>query len=425
MPISGRNGQSGDIRDIGLADEGKLRIDWADAAMPVLRQIRERFEREKPLDGMRIGACLHVTTETANLIRTLQAGGAEVLLCASNPLSTQDDAAASLTKHFGAAVFAVNGEDSGTYYAHIRAVLDAEPQMTIDDGADLVAALHSERPEQLKSVKGGMEETTTGVIRLRSLAAEGKLGYPIFAVNDALTKHMFDNRYGSGQSTMDGVLRATNRLIAGKTVVVCGYGWCGRGVAERARGLGGHVIVTEVDPLRALEAALDGYRVMPMDDAAAEGDLFVTVTGGKHALTTRHFEKMKDGAMVANSGHFDIEIDIPGLEALSRSSRLARPHVQEYSMADGRRICLLGEGRLINLVAAEGHSASVMDMSFANQALAAEHLAKSEPLEPAVYPVPPEIDARIAELKLSALGIEIDTLSGEQAEYLASWTIGT
>lgn len=417
---------SGDIRDIGLADEGRRRIEWAEAAMPVLRQIRERFKKEKPLQGKRIAACLHVTTETANLIRTLQAGGAEVALCASNPLSTQDDAAASMTKHFGTAVYAINGEDNDTYYAHIHAALDTQPHITIDDGADLVAALHSERPEQLKTITAGMEETTTGVIRLRSMAADGALGYPIIAVNDALTKHMFDNRYGSGQSTLDGAVRATNRLIAGMKVVVSGYGWCGRGVAERARGLGAQVIVTEVNPLRALEAALDGYRVLPMDDAAAEGDLFITVTGGMHALTKRHFEKMKDGAMVANSGHFDIEIDIPSLEAMSSGSRIARPHVQEYTLKDGRRICLLGEGRLINLVAAEGHPASVMDMSFANQALAAEHLMNgTEPLKPGVYPVPPEIDEQIARLKLNALGIEIDALSDEQSTYLSSWTIGT
>lgn len=415
-----------DIRDAKLAPQGKQRILWADRHMPVLRKIRERFEREKPLDGMTLGACLHVTTETANLVRTLGAGGARVLLCASNPLSTQDDAASSLVQDFGAEVFAINGEDTKTYYDHIRSVLSPGCQITMDDGADLVSTLHSELTDLMGSVVGGTEETTTGVIRLRSMERDGVLRYPIVAVNDAMTKHLFDNRYGTGQSTVDGIVRATNLLIAGSTVVVAGYGWCGRGVAMRARGMGGQVIVTEVDPLRGLEATMDGFRVMPMEKAAPQGDVFVTVTGDKSVLRKEHFEQMKDGAIVANSGHFDVEIDIPALEAMSDGRETVRTSVEKFSLRDGRSIFLLAQGRLVNLSAAEGHPAAVMDMSFANQALCSEYMAKNHSsFEKKVYTVPHEIDSQVARLKLETLGVRIDTLSPEQERYLASWSEGT
>lgn len=415
-----------DVRTIELAGEGKRRIEWADRSMPVLRQIRERFERERPLDGIRLGACLHVTTETANLARTLRAGGAQVLLCASNPLSTQDDVAASLVSDYGIPTFAIKGEDNDTYYRHINAVLDGKPQITMDDGADLVSVLHSERKDLLTHVIGGTEETTTGVIRLRSMATQGVLRYPIIAVNDAQTKHFFDNRYGTGQSTLDGIIRATNFLIAGMAVVVAGYGWCGRGVASRARGLGAQVIVTEVDPVRALEAAMDGFRVLPMSKAVAEADLIVTLTGNLHVLRREHFLAMKDGATIANSGHFNVEINLPELKELSVSVREARPFVDEYTLQGGQRVCVLGEGRLINLAAAEGHPASVMDMSFANQALCAEYMVQhATDLSPTVHSVPAEIDAMIARLKLAGMGLEIDQLTDEQSEYLDSWTMGT
>ncbi len=414
------------VKDLQLADDGKLRIEWADRDMPVLRMIRERFEREKPLAGRRIAACLHVTTETANLMRTLKAGGAEVVLTASNPLSTQDDVAAALVKHYDIPVFAIKGEDTETYYSHLRAALDLAPHITMDDGADLVSTLHKERRDLLPNIIGGTEETTTGVIRLRAMAEDGALAYPVIAVNDALTKHLFDNRYGTGQSTIDGLLRATNILLAGRTVVVAGYGWCGRGVAMRAAGMGAQVIVTEVDPLKALEAAMDGYRVMPMADAAREGDVFITVTGDLHVIDRPHFEVMKDGAMVANSGHFNVEINIPALEELAVRKRRVRPFVDEYTLADGRRIYLLAEGRLLNLAAAEGHPASVMDMSFANQALSAEYLVQhGAELQPRVYSVPREIDLNIARLKLDAMGVRIDSLTEEQERYLHSWEEGT
>jgi adenosylhomocysteinase len=415
-----------DVADLALADAGQVRIEWADRHMPVLASIRERFAREKPLEGIQLGLCLHVTTETANLVRTLTAGGADVAICASNPLSTQDDVAAALVDRHGAEVYAIKGEDDETYYKHINAVCDKRPQITMDDGADVIGVLHSERTEQLSEVLGGTEETTTGVIRLHALEREGKLGFPIIAVNDSATKHFFDNRYGTGQSTLDGVIRATNILIAGKRVVVVGYGWCGRGVALRAKGHGAHVIVCEVDPLRALEAVMDGYEVMPAIDAAREGDIFITVTGDMHALGGRHFGVMKSGAIVANSGHFNVEIDIPALEEMSVARREARPFVEEFELGDGRLIFLLGEGRLINLAAAEGHPAAVMDMSFANQALAAEHLAKhASELERKVQVLPPEIDQDIAKLKLETMGIAIDELTAEQAKYLSSWDQGT
>jgi adenosylhomocysteinase len=414
------------VKDLSLADKGLRLIEWAEMDMPVLRQIRERFAVEKPLKGVRIGACLHVTSETANLVRTLKEGGAEVYLCASNPLSTKDEVAAALVKHFEVPVFAIKGEDRDTYYKHIKAVLDAKPHITIDDGADLVSTLHKERPEQAAEIIGGTEETTTGVIRLRALATEGKLLYPIIAVNDALTKHLFDNRYGTGQSTIDGILRATNRLLAGSYFVVCGYGWCGKGLAMRARGMGARVIVTEVDPLKALEAVMDGYLVMPMDEAAKLGDFFVTVTGNKSVIRREHFLKMKDGAIVANSGHFDVEIDIQALRELTKSVRTIRPEVEEYTLQDGRRIYLLAQGRLVNLACAEGHPSAVMDMSFANQALSVEYLIKNKgKLERKVYPVPPEIDRMVARLKLSSMGIKIDELTPEQERYLSSWEEGT
>ena len=415
-----------DVKDLTLAEGGRRRIEWAERDMPVLRSIRERFEREKPLQGVRIAACLHVTTETANLMRTLAAGGADVVLTASNPLSTQDDVAASLVTHFEIPVFAIKGEDNVTYYKHIHAALDHKPHITMDDGADLVSTLHKDRRDLLENVIGGTEETTTGVIRLRAMAADGALAYPVIAVNDAMTKHFFDNRYGTGQSTWDGIIRATNILLAGRTVVVAGYGWCGRGVAMRAKGMGANVIVTEVDPLKALEAVMDGYRVMPMSEAAKEGDVFVTLTGDIHVLDRHHFEAMKDGAILANSGHFNVEINIPALEEMAVEKRRVRPFVDEYRLPDGRRLYLLGEGRLINLAAAEGHPASVMDMSFANQALSVEYLLKhGKELERKVYAVPEPIDREIARLKLEAMGIRIDTLTPEQEEYLHSWEHGT
>ena len=416
----------GDVRDFSLADEGGRRIDWSAREMPVLRQIRQRFAEEKPLNGLRISACLHVTSETANLALALRDGGAEVTLCASNPLSTQDDVAAALVSEYGIATYAINGEDTDTYYRHISSALDHRPNVTLDDGADLVATLHGSRTELLEDVVGGSEETTTGVIRLRSLADAGKLKYPIIAVNDADTKHFFDNRYGTGQSTLDGITRATNVLWAGKRVVICGYGWCGRGVALRARGMGAHTIVTEVDPIRALEAAMDGHQVMTMLQAAEIGDIFITLTGGLSAIGRDHLAAMKDGAIIANSGHFNVEIDINALEEMSERKRSARPFVDEYVTGDGRRLYLLGEGRLINLVAAEGHPSAVMDMSFANQALSVEYLArKAHTLAPDVYPVPRDIDEQVGRLKLDSMGITIDSLTPEQQEYLASWESGT
>ncbi len=415
-----------DIADESLAPQGKLRIEWAEQQMPVLRQIRERFEKEKPLEGERIGACLHVTTETANLMRTLAAGGAQVAVCASNPLSTQDNVAASLVADYGVPVFAICGEDRDTYYEHLNAVLDMQPTITMDDGADLISTLHSDRSELIAEIKGGSEETTTGVIRLRSMAAVGELRYPIISVNDAMTKHLFDNRFGTGQSTIDGILRATNILLAGKQFVVCGFGMCGRGVAMRAAGMGANVIVCEVEPLRALEAAMEGYRVMPIADAARVGDIFVTVTGDTSVIRAEHIQQMKDGAILANSGHFDVEVSLKELKPMSGGVRQIRDSLQEYTLEDGRRIYVLGEGRLVNLAAAEGHPAAVMDMSFANQALCAEWLATSEgSLACQVHPVPEEIDRRVATLKLAAMGIEIDDLTEEQKEYLASWRLGT
>lgn len=415
-----------DVKDLNLAAKGKLRIEWADQWMPVLRLIRKRFSQEKPLKGMRLSACLHVTTETANLAITLKEGGANVVLCASNPLSTQDDVAASLVKDYEIPVFAIKGEDNETYYNHILAALAHKPQMTMDDGADLVTTILTKRQDLAPEIIGGTEETTTGVIRLRSMSKDGVLKFPVIAVNDADTKHLFDNRYGTGQSTVDGVVRATNVLLAGMNVVVAGYGWCGRGFAMRAHGLGAKVIVTEVNPTRALEAVMDGYRVMPMEEAAKIGDIFVTLTGDKSVLREAHFKAMKSGAIICNSGHFNVEIDIPALEKLARGKRQPREFVDEYTLADGRKICLLGEGRLINLAAAEGHPAVVMDMSFANQALSAEYMVKnSKKLENKVYVVPPEIDQEIARLKLTSMGIAIDELTPEQKEYLASWSEGT
>ncbi len=420
-----------DIADANLADLGHQRIAWADANMPVLASIRERFAKERPLEGVTVAACLHVTTETANLLRTLQSGGAQVVACASNPLSTQDDVAASLVRDERMAVFAIKGEDSASYYAHIDAVLDARPQLTMDDGCDLVSRLHRDRPDQVAEVVAGTEETTTGVIRLRAMEAEGALRVPIVAVNDADTKHMFDNRYGTGQSTLDGIIRATNVLLAGKRMVVAGYGYCGKGLASRAQGMGAQVIVCEVDPLRALEAVMDGFRVEPMDEAAREGDIFVTVTGNRDVLREEHFRLMKDGAILANSGHFDIEIDLAALGALAQGERrrAVRPLVEEFLVAGGgadHRVMVIAEGRLVNLGAAEGHPAAVMDMSFANQALTAEWvLGHAGTLEPRVYDVPREIDAEIARLKLDSMGISIDRLTPAQEEYLASWTTGT
>jgi adenosylhomocysteinase len=415
-----------DVRDMALAAAGRDRIDWAGAEMPVLALIRERFEKERPLDGVRVGACLHVTSETANLMLTLRAGGAEVALCASNPLSTQDDVAAALVEA-GIDTYAIKGEDTDTFFKHIGAVLDIRPNITMDDGADMVSVLHKERVDQIDEIIGGTEETTTGVIRLRAMAADGALRYPIVSVNDADTKHLFDNRFGTGQSTIDAIMRATNRLLAGRSIVVCGFGMCGRGVASRARGMGAHVIVTEVDPTAALEAVMEGYTVMPLRDAARVGDVFVTVTGDTTVIGREHLELMKDGAMLANAGHFDVEIDKPALASLgSGGVRRIREFVDEYTFGDGRRIYLLGEGRLVNLSAAEGHPAAVMDMSFANQALSAEWVAENRGrLEPRVYPVPVEIDKEVARLKLRAMGVEIDVLTAEQERYLRSWEQGT
>ncbi len=415
-----------DVKDLALASEGKRRIEWADRQMPVLAAIRERFEAEQPLAGYRVSACLHVTTETANLMRTLKAGGADVVLCASNPLSTQDDVAAALVDEYGVSVFAIKGEDNDTYYAHIEAAVDHKPHITMDDGADVIGVLHSARREQLGDVIAGTEETTTGVIRLKALERDGKLGFPVVAVNEARTKHLFDNRYGTGQSTIDGIIRATNVLLAGKRFVVAGYGWVGRGVAMRAKGLGAHVIVTEVDPMPALEAAMDGFEVLSMERAAKIGDIFCTATGNKSVLASKHLEQMKDGAILCNTGHFNVEIEIGALRSLAAEVREAREFVEEFTLPDGRRLYLLGEGRLINLAAAEGHPAIVMDMSFANQALSAEYVVQNaSSLEKKVYVVPKEIDDEIARLKLATMGIEIDQLSEEQAKYLASWDEGT
>jgi len=415
-----------DVKNLDLSAAGRARIEWADRGMPVLRTIRERFARENPLKGLRIAACLHVTSETANLVRTLTEGGAQVRLCASNPLSTQDDVAASMVADFGASVFSVKGEDKSLYYQHISSALDIKPMVTMDDGADLVSELHTRRKDLIPGVIGGTEETTTGVTRLRSLETSKVLAYPIIAVNDANTKHFFDNRYGTGQSTIDGILRCTNVLLAGLDFVVCGYGWCGRGVAMRAKGMGANVIVTEVDPLRAIEAVMDGYRVMPIADAALIGDVFVTLTGDVSVISGTHFEAMKDGAIVANSGHFNVELDLDALGKISTGKRRLRDSVDEYILKNGHRIYVLGEGRLINLAAGEGHPATVMDMSFANQALCVEYLAKNgAKLEKRVYPVPPEIDQQVAKLKLDAMGIRIDSLTDEQRKYLSSWELGT
>ena len=417
---------SSDIKGLELADLGKKRIEWANQSMKVLQIIRKEFIKNQPLKGIRVSACLHVTAETANLMIALRDGGADVALCASNPLSTQDDVAASLVRDYNIPVFAIKGEDSDSYYSHIMAAVDHKPQFTMDDGADLVSVLHTKRTAELENVIGGTEETTTGVIRLRAMAKEGVLRYPIVAVNDADTKHLFDNRYGTGQSTIDGIIRATNYLLAGSKFVVAGYGWCGRGLASRARGAGAEVIITEIDPTKALEAVMDGFRVMSMEEAAKIGDVFCTVTGNKNVLAKQHFAAMKDGAIISNSGHFNVEIDIPSLEKLSSSKRTTRTFVDEYTMKDGRRINLLGEGRLINLAAAEGHPASVMDMSFADQALSCEYMVKNHAsLKKEVYTVPVELDKRVAKLKLESLGIKIDRLTSEQEEYLASWNEGT
>ncbi len=414
------------VKDLKQAEKGKNRVEWAERNMPVLRLIRSRFAKEKPLKGVRLAACLHVTTETANLLITLKAGGAEVVTCASNPLSTQDDVAAALVKYYKIPTFSIKGEDRKTYYKHLNAALDFRPNITMDDGADLVSELHSNRSAQAGDILGSTEETTTGVIRLRAMEKDGVLKFPVVAVNDAKTKHFFDNRYGTGQSTMDGIIRATNLLISGSVVVVAGYGWCGRGVAMRAKGLGGRVIVTEVDPLKALEAIMDGFDVMPMAKAAPIGDVFVTLTGDIHVIRKEHFNRMKDGAVVCNSGHFNVELDLDGLKTISKKIRTVRDYVQEYNLRNGRKVFVLGEGRLINLAAAEGHPASVMDMSFANQALGAEFVVKNgESLERKVYSIPEEIDNEIARLKLKAIGIGIDTLTPEQVKYLASWEMGT
>ena len=415
-----------DVKDLSLATSGLQRIEWAEREMPVLRLIRERFGKERPLEGTRLAACLHVTSETANLMIALQNGGAEVVLCASNPLSTQDDVAAALVQHYEIPVYAIKGEDNDTYYGHIQSVIDQKPNLTMDDGADVVSTLHKTRREMLPGLLGGTEETTTGVIRLRAMQQQGMLEYPIVAVNDADTKHLFDNRYGTGQSTLDGVIRATNVLIAGKTFVVCGYGWCSRGIAMRARGMGANVIVTEVDALRALEAAMDGYRVMPMNQAAPLGDIFVSSTGDIHVMDRHHFELMKDGAIIANSGHFNVEINLAALAEMATEVKYVRQFVQQYTLHDGRKIFVLAEGRLVNLAAAEGHPSAVMDMSFANQALSAEFIVKNHSdLGKAVYSVPAEIDQSVARLKLAAMGIEIDILTEEQVKYLSSWEMGT
>jgi len=424
--VSHKPASQSDIKDPSLAPQGKLRIEWASREMLVLQLIRERFAKEKPLKGARISACLHVTSETANLALTLKAGGADMALCASNPLSTQDDVAAALATEYAIPVYAIKGEDNDTYYKHIHAALAQQPHITLDDGADLVTTLHKERTELLGNVIGGMEETTTGIIRLRSMAKAGQLKYPVIAVNDADTKHLFDNRYGTGQSTIDGITRATNILWAGKKVVVCGYGWCGKGIAMRARGLGAHVIVTEINPVRALEAVMDGYQVMPSLEAAKIGDIFITITGGLNAIDKPHIELMRDGAILANSGHFNVEINIPALESLATQKRTLRPFVEEYTLQDSRRIFLLAEGRLVNLSAAEGHPASVMDMSFANQALSAEYMFNfEERMAPDVYPALPEIDREVGRLKLLSMGITIDKLTPEQRQYLESWEWGT
>lgn len=415
-----------DIRDIQLADQGKLRVEWAVHSMPVLQMIQRQFQKEKPLKGIRLAACLHVTTETAALMETLKAGGAELFLCASNPLSTQDDVAAYLVRDCQIPVFAIKGEDNATYYRHIHSVLRAKPMMTMDDGADLISTLHTEHRELLASMIGGTEETTTGVIRLRSMAEKGILQYPVIAVNDANTKHLFDNRYGTGQSTIDGIIRATNRLLAGSVFVVSGYGWCGRGVAMRAQGMGANVIITETNPLRALEALMDGYQVMTMAEAACRGDFFCTLTGNVQVIRAEHFREMKDGAIVCNSGHFNVEIDLPGLESLSTGRRRIRDYIEEFTLRNGKKIYVLGEGRLINLAAAEGHPSSVMDMSFANQALATEFLVKNRGrLEKKVFGVPREIDERIAHLKIESMGVRIDSLTEAQQKYLGSWEMGT
>jgi adenosylhomocysteinase len=415
-----------DVKDLGLAEEGVRRIEWADRQMPVLQAIRARFESEQPLNGYRVAACLHVTTETANLMRTLKAGGADVVLCASNPLSTQDDVAAALVDEFDVSVFAIKGEDNDTYYSHIEAAVDHKPHLTMDDGADVIGVLHSHRREQLGDIIAGTEETTTGVIRLKALEAEDKLGFPIIAVNEAKTKHLFDNRYGTGQSTIDGIIRATNVLLAGKRFVIAGYGWVGRGVALRARGMGAHVIITEVDPMPALEATMDGFEVLPMAKAAEIGDIFCTATGDKHVIRREHMERMKDGAILSNTGHFNVEIDIPALKSLATDTKQAREFVEEFVLDGGRRVYLIADGRLVNLAAAEGHPAIVMDMSFANQALAAEFAVQNAgKLERKVYGVPDEIDREIARLKLATMGIDIDQLTEEQAKYLASWDEGT
>src|SRR3954462_2013777 len=415
-----------DVKDLELAAEGRRRIEWADRQMPVLQSIRKRFDRERPLAGYRIAACLHGTTEAANLTRTLKAGGAEIVLCASNPLSTQDDVAAALVEEYDVSVFAIKGEDNDTYYSHIEAAVDHKPQLTMDDGADVIGVLHAHRREQLGDIIAGTEETTTGVIRLKALESDGALGFPIIAVNEAKTKHLFDNRYGTGQSTIDGIVRATNTLLAGKKFVIAGYGWVGRGVAMRARGMGSQVIVTEVDPLRALEAVMDGFEVLTMEKAAEVGEVFCTATGDKNVITRAHIRRMKDGAILCNTGHFNVEIDIPGLRSLAEETREAREFVEEFRVADGRRIYLIADGRLVNLSAAEGHPAQVMDMSFANQALSAEHVVQNAAtLERKVYPVPEEIDKEIARLKLATMGVDIDELTEEQAKYLASWDEGT
>ena len=415
-----------DIKDINLADKGRFRMQWAAREMPVLDLIEERFAKERPLDGMRVSACLHVTSETANLMRVLQAGGADVVLTASNPLSTQDDVAATLVSHYEMPVYAIKGEDNATYYDHLTAALDHKPHITMDDGADLVSVMHKDRRELLDNVIGGTEETTTGVIRLRAMAHDKELMFPVVAVNDAMTKHLFDNRYGTGQSTMDGIIRATNVLIAGKTVVVGGYGWCSRGIAMRAKGLGGNIVVTEVDAMKALEAVMDGFRVMPMVEAAPLGDIFVTSTGDINVVDKHHFEAMKSGAIVANSGHFNVELNIPALEEMAEEKRRVREFLDEYILPDGRRIYIAGEGRLVNLAAAEGHPSAVMDMSFANQALAAEYMIKNHAeLKPTVYGVPEDIDHNIARLKLAAMGINIDVLTAEQEAYLNEWRMGT
>jgi adenosylhomocysteinase len=415
-----------DVKDLALADLGKRRIEWAFQSMPVLQTIRKQFIKSQPLAGIRVAACLHVTTETANLMITLRDGGANIVLCASNPLSTQDDVASSLVRDYNIPVYAIKGENNDVYYSHILAALDHRPQFTMDDGADLVTILHTKRKDLLEHVIGGTEETTTGVIRLRAMAKDNVLPYPIVAVNDALTKHLFDNRYGTGQSTIDGIIRATNVLLAGMTVVVAGYGWCGRGVAMRARGLGANVIVTEIDPTKAIEAVMDGYRVMSMQEAAAIGDLFITLTGNKNVIARDHFERLRNGAILANSGHFNVEIDLETLAKLASSRRPTREFVEEFVMRDGRRIYVLGEGRLINLAAAEGHPASVMDMSFANQALSAEYMVKNHAsLEKKVYPVPEELDKQVAKMKLESMGVKIDRLTLEQEHYLASWSEGT